>query len=710
MLVLDGAMGTMIQGYGLTETDFRGDAFADASAMLKGCNDVLCMSRPNVIKAIHKAYLEAGADIIETNSFNANAISLSDYGLSGRAAEINVAAAALARQVADEFMEANPDRMCWVAGSVGPTSKSLSMSSGLDEEGSRVSWENLQDAYFEQISSLIKGGVDLLLIETVFDGLNAKAAIYAAQLAMEAVGVQVPIIVSVTLTESGRTLSGQTLEAFVATISHCNPLALSLNCGFGADGMIPYVEALQNQPYRVGVYPNAGLPNQFGEYEETAETMGDKLRPLLDGGMLNLVGGCCGTTPEHIAQIASIAKNVSPRIVPSLAPVMRLAGLEEITVSPERNFMNIGERCNVAGSRKFLRLINEKKIDEAVEIACKQVEAGAQVVDINMDDAMLDARAEMTAFVDRLGGEPDVARVPLMIDSSDWTVIEEALRHVQGKPIVNSISLKEGERKFLDHARYIRQMGAATVVMAFDEKGQADTRERKIEVCQRAYRLLVADGFPPEDIIFDPNVLAVATGIPEHNRYALDFLEALEWIKTNLPGAKVSGGLSNLSFAFRGNNYVREAMHSVFLYHAIARGMDMAIVNAANLIPVDDVPADLREAVEDVLFDKDEDATQRLIDLAEKISAMRSGGVAETQQSGEADQPTPEEQLQEMIRRGSTEGMESVLEAVIAQLGTAVAVIDGPLMAGMNRVGQLFGEGKMFLPQVVKSAQAMKRA
>ncbi len=710
VLVLDGAMGTMIQGNGLTEADFRGDAFADASAMLKGCNDVLCISRPDVIEAIHRAYLEAGADVIETNSFNANSISLSDYGLAGRAAEINIAAATLARQVADGFMAANPDRACWVAGSVGPTSKSLSMSSGLDEEGSRISWKNLQDAYFEQISSLIKGGVDLLIIETVFDGLNAKAAIYAAQLAMNAVGVQVPIIVSVTLTESGRTLSGQTLEAFVATIAHCNPLAVSLNCGFGADGMIPYIEALKNQPYRVGVYPNAGLPNQFGEYEETAETMGNKLRPLLEGGMLNLVGGCCGTTPEHIAQIAAIAKKVSPRIVPSLASVMRLAGLEDITVSPERNFMNIGERCNVAGSRKFLRLINEKKIDEAVEIACKQVEAGAQVVDINMDDAMLDARAEMTAFVDRLGGEPDVARVPLMIDSSDWTVIEEALRHVQGKPIVNSISLKEGEKKFLDHARYIRQMGAATVVMAFDEKGQADTRERKIEVCQRAYQLLVADGFSPEDIIFDPNVLAVATGIPEHNRYALDFLEALEWIKANLPGAKVSGGLSNLSFAFRGNNYVREAMHSVFLYHAIARGMDMAIVNVANLIPVDDVPADLRKAVEDVLFDKDEDATQRLIDLAEKISAMRGGEVAGTQQSRGTVQLTPEERLQEMIRRGSTEGMESVLDAVLAKFGTAVAVIDGPLMAGMNRVGQLFGEGKMFLPQVVKSAQAMKRA
>lgn len=713
VVVLDGAMGTMIQRLGLDEGDFRGERFAGWDVPLKGCNDILCVTAPDAVKGIHAAYLEAGADIIETNSFNANAVSLADYGLADRVGEINAAAARVARSAADDVMSATPGRVCWVAGSVGPTGKSLSMSQGLDSDNSAaVGWDDLVLTYFDQMSALIAGGVDLLQIETVFDGLNAKAAVYAARRAMEAAGRRVPVIVSVTLTESGRTLSGQTLDAFLTSIAHADPLAIALNCGFGADGMIPYVEAMQGWPFPVAVYPNAGLPNQFGEYDETPETMVRKLGPLLREGMLNIVGGCCGTTPDHIKEIARAAAMASPRIVPPAEAVMRLAGLESAVVSADRNFVNIGERCNVAGSRKFLRLVKEKKIDEAVEIARAQVETGAQVVDINMDDAMLDAPVEIAGFISRLGVEPDVARVPLMIDSSSWTTVMAGLKHVQGKPIVNSISLKEGESVFLKRAMEAREMGAAVVVMAFDEKGQADTLGRKIEVCARAYELLTRAGFPAEDIIFDPNVLAVATGIEAHNRYAVDFIDAVKWIKENLPGAKVSGGLSNLSFSFRGNNYVREAMHSVFLYHAISRGMDMAIVNAAAIPPVEEIPADLRKAVEDVLFDTDSGATDRLIDLAERIKAEREG---ETREAHAAPVAAPAslsapERLEAMVRRGATDGIEPLLAEVMAELGGAVKVIDGPLMNGMNKVGELFGQGKMFLPQVVKSAHAMKRA
>lgn len=712
VVVLDGAMGTMIQRLGLTEADFRGESFADWPVALKGCNDLLCLTCPDHIRKIHSDYIAAGADVIETNSFNANAVSMADYGLSDRVREINLAAAAVARSAADEAMSREPGRICWVAGSVGPTSKSLSMAQGLDEDPrDALTWDGLVAAYFTQMRALIEGGVDLLLIETVFDGLNAKAAVYAARRSMEAAGRRLPLMVSVTLTESGRTLSGQTLDAFLTTISHAGPVAVALNCGFGADGMIRYVEALQTYPLPLAIYPNAGLPNRFGEYDETPATMASKLEPLLSGGMLNMVGGCCGTTPEHIRAIAGIAAKSPARVVPRPCREMKLAGLESVSVSPDRNFMNIGERCNVAGSRKFLRLIKERKMEEAIGIARGQVEAGAQMVDVNMDDAMLDTPAELADFISRVGMEPEVARVPLMIDSSSWDAVTAGLKRVQGRPIVNSISLKEGEDKFIERAMTVREMGAAVVVMAFDEKGQADTLDRKIEVCRRAYGLLTRAGFPAEDIIFDPNVLAVATGMESHNNYALDFLDALSWIKSNLPFAKVSGGLSNLSFSFRGNNYVREAMHSVFLFHAISRGMDMAIVNAAAIIPVDDIPADLRKAVEDVLFNTDAGATERLIAIAERIKSERAGDAAPTQSVESASEArSSSERLELMVRRGVADGMESLLSEVMTELGSAVKVIDGPLMAGMNTVGRLFGEGKMFLPQVVKSAHAMKRA
>lgn len=711
VLVLDGAMGTMIQREGLSEADFRGRRFEAVDARLKGCNDLLCITRPDVIAKIHRGYLEAGADIIETNSFNANAVSLADYGLSDAVKEINLAAARLARKVADDFLAEHPGRACWVAGSVGPTSKSLSMSQGIDDSGEQhVDWDVLVDTYQEQIGALIDGGVDVILIETIFDGLNAKAAIFAARRAMEGSGRRVPLMLSVTLTESGRTLAGQTLEAFVATVMHGEPLSIGLNCGFGADGMAKYVEALQGYPVAVSAYPNAGLPNEMGQYDETPETMVEKIRPMLQRGLLNIVGGCCGTTPEHIAAIAAVASTEAPRAIPKDDDELVLAGLEPCEVVASRNFMNVGERCNVAGSRKFLRLIKEGSIDEAVEIARVQVEAGAQVVDVNMDDAMLDAPREMAMFISRLGVEPEVARVPVMIDSSKWEAIEAGLKRVQGRPVVNSISLKEGEEKFLARARYIKEMGAAMVVMAFDEQGQADTFERRVEVCARAYRLLTEKaGVKGCDIIFDPNVLAIATGISAHDNYAVDFIRATRWIKENLPGAKVSGGVSNLSFSFRGNNYVREAMHAVFLYHAIAAGMDMGIVNAASLMPVDDIPSDLRQAIEDVVLNRREDATERLVEIAEEIKARRVDGKTEAAPEAE-ENLTASQHIEKLLVKGHAEGMDAYLAEAMREQGSAVGVIDGPLMNGMNKIGALFGEGKMFLPQVVKSARAMKHA
>lgn len=710
ILVLDGAMGTMIQRCGLTEADFRGERFANNRCQLKGCNDLLVLTAPETVSRIHEEYLRAGASIIETNTFNANAVSLSDYGLADYVEEINFTAAQLARQVADKYCTEHPGAECWVAGSVGPTSKSLSMSSGIDAPGGGMTWDELADTYTVQMSALISGGVDVLLIETVFDGLNAKAALYAAQRAMEKSSRKVPVMMSVTLTESGRTLSGQTLEAFVATVAHGELLSVGLNCGFGADGMVKHIDTLQNIPMAVSVYPNAGLPNEMGEYDETPEMMAAKLRHLMESGRVNIVGGCCGTTPDHIRAIASIARMSKGRRIPAGDGCLVLAGLEPLEVSSRCNFMNVGERCNVAGSRKFLRLIKEKKIDEAIDVARSQVESGAQVIDINMDDAMLDASEEMSAFIDRIGVEPDVARVPVMIDSSSWEAVVSGLKHVQGRPIVNSISLKEGESRFVEKAVFIREMGAAVVVMAFDEHGQADTYERKIEVCGRAYRILTETvGFRGHEIIFDPNVLAVATGIEAHNNYALDFIRAVEWIKSNLPGAKVSGGISNLSFSFRGNNYVREAMHAVFLYHAISKGLDMAIVNAASMMPFDDVPAELRGALEDVIFNRCADATERLVAIAECSKGERPPGIADGKES-EAVSMTASEKIEQMLVKGVTDGMEQYLSEAMAETGSAMAVIDGALMKGMNRVGELFGAGKMFLPQVVKSARTMKQA
>jgi len=709
ILVLDGAMGTQIQRFGLEERDFRGERFDNHQKNLKGCNDVLCLTQPNIVADIHHAYLDAGADIIETNSFNANAVSLAEYGLDGIVAEINQAAARIARREAGRMALAG--RKCWVAGSVGPTSKTLSLSADVDDPASReLDFDTLKKAYVEQMSALIAGGVDILQIETIFDTLNAKAAIVAAHEAMQLAGKMVELVLSVTLSSSGgRTLSGQTLEAFVASVSHANPLALGLNCGFGAESLEPYLRRLGDLTEAfVALYPNAGLPNAMGEYDETPDVTAAHISRLASDGSLNMAGGCCGTTPAHIRAIAEAVRGVAPRKPKVPNQELVLSGLETTVVSASRNFTNIGERCNVAGSRKFLRLVSEKSYDEAVGIACRQVEAGAQIVDVNMDDAMLDAKSEMVHFLRLLAAEPEVAKVPVMIDSSDWNVIEAGLKCLQGKGIVNSISLKEGEELFLQHARTVKELGAAVVVMAFDEKGQADTFSRRIEICSRAYALLTEKaGFNPEDIIFDPNVLAVATGIESHDRYALDFLESVEWIKHNLPGAKTSGGISNLSFAFRGNNYLREAMHAVFLYHAIARGLDMAIVNAASAIPFNEIPDDVRIAIEDVLLCRRTDATERLIELAETLKGEKRPDSA--LQIEEENLPVGEV-ISRMLVKGMSDGMETLLQQAKDSLGSAIAVIEGPLMEGMNRVGQLFGEGKMFLPQVVKSARTMKRA
>ena len=711
--ILDGGMGTMIQRERLSEADFRGEMFAHSTFELKGCNDLLALTRPDVVAGIHRAYLDAGADIIETDSFNANAISLADYGLQDRVYEINLAAARLARATVEAWSGEHGGVRRYVAGSVGPTNRSLSMSPKVEDAAARnVTWEELTSTYAVQMRGLIDGGVDFLLIETVFDTLNAKAALWAAEEAMLDCGREVEIMLSVTLTESGRILSGQTLDAMLASVKHAKIASIGLNCGFGAEGMCQWIERLAPATaLPVSAYPNAGLPNAMGEYDETSQMMADHVSVMLQKGLINIIGGCCGTTPDHIRAVARVAKNYKPRQLPKVSDVMRLSGFECVEVTPDRNFLNIGERCNVAGSRKFLSLIKEKNYDEAVAIARKQVIDGAQVVDVNMDDAMLDARDEMTHFLRLLAAEPDVARVPIMIDSSNWDVITAGLECLQGKGIVNSISLKDGEDTFRHKAEHVKRMGAAVVVMAFDETGQADTYQRKIEVCARSYRILTQQvGFDPQDIIFDPNVLAVATGLEEHGNYAADYIRAVEWIKKNLPGAKVSGGVSNLSFALRGNNYVREAMHAVFLYHAIAKGMDMGIVNAGSLMPYDSVPPRLRKAIEDVLFNSDPDATSRLVTMAEE---MKNGGAEQKKTDDGTDELAampPVERLKTMLTRGVTDNIEATLEQCYNQLGSAVAVIDGPLMTGMNQVGELFGAGKLFLPQVVKSARTMKRA
>jgi 5-methyltetrahydrofolate--homocysteine methyltransferase len=712
ILILDGAMGTMIQRYNLTEEDFRGDRFRDFDVLLKGNNDLLSITRPDVISEIHREYLAAGADIIETNTFNSTSISMQDYKMSHLAGEINRAAVKLAREAADEFTKLTPEKPRFVAGSIGPTNKTASMSPRVEEPMYRAAtFDHFKSAYKEQIFALVEGGADLLLIETIFDTLNAKAAIFAAGEVAAETGINTPIMLSVTLSDkAGRTLSGQTLGAFVASVSHANPLLIGLNCSLGAAELKPYVKELgKAAPFYISTYPNAGLPNQLGEYDETPEKMASQIREFIDERLINVVGGCCGTTPEHISKYVDLVKGAIPHERSKPSEYMQLSGLEMLEVSPQINFLNIGERCNVAGSRKFLRLIKEQKYEEALDIARKQVEDGAQVLDINMDEGLLDGVKEMTNFLNMLASDPDVSRVPIMIDSSDWNVLEAGLKCVQGKPILNSISLKNGEVEFLRQAKLAQMYGAAVVVMAFDETGQAASYERRIEICERAYRLLTENGFDPKDIIFDPNILAIATGMDEHKNYAVDFIESVTWIKENLPHAKVSGGVSNLSFSFRGNDYIRELMHSAFLYHAINAGLDMGIVNPSQSVIYEDIPENEKQLVEDVIFNRNDDATERLMAYAEKIKKDKSTDT-EQAKSEEWRNYTLDERLSYALVKGISDHMEEDLAEALRIYPRAVDIIDKPLMEGMNRVGDLFGAGKMFLPQVVKAARAMKKA
>ena len=711
ILVLDGALGTMIQAEHLSEEDYRGSRFADVATPQKGNNDLLVLTQPQIIQKIARQYLEAGADIISTNTFNSTSISMADYDMQELVYELNYEGARIARVVADEFTQANPSRPRYVAGSVGPTNKTASMSPDVENPmGRAISFDELKEAYREQVRGLLDGGAHLLLVETIFDTLNAKAAIFAIDELCAERGLEVPIMLSATITDkAGRTLSGQTLSAFVASVSHARILSIGLNCSFGASDMYPYVKELGRiAPFYISAHPNAGLPNVLGEYDETPEVMRGQISEYLEGGLVNIIGGCCGTTPAHIATYDALIRNAKPHQVSEAPKYMHLSGLELLELSPDINFLNIGERCNVAGSRKFLRLINEKKYEEALDIARAQVEDGAQVIDINMDDGLLDGVSEMTNFVNLLMSDPDIARVPLMIDSSKWEVIEAGLKCTQGKAIVNSISLKNGEEAFLREARLVKRYGAAVIVMAFDEEGQADTFARRTTICKRAYDLLVADGFNPQDIIFDPNVLAIATGIEEHRAYAIDFIHTVAWIKEHLPGAKVSGGVSNLSFSFRGNNYIREAMHAVFLYHAIKAGMDMGIVNPSHSVLYEDIPSDLLSLIEDLIFDKHEGATDALMDYARKHQG-------EETESGEAKaeewrQLPLAERLSHALVKGINDYLEVDLEEALATYPRAMDIIDQPLMDGMNIVGDLFGDGKMFLPQVVKAARTMKRA
>lgn len=713
ILVLDGAMGTMIQQCNLREEDFRGKHFVDIPGQMKGNNDVLCLTRPDVIQDIHRKYLEAGADIIETNTFNSTTVSMADYHVQEYVREINLAAAKIARELADEYTLRNPEKPRFVAGAVGPTNKTCSMSPDVNNPASRaLTFDELAIAYQQQMEALIEGGVDAILIETIFDTLNAKAAIFAAESAMKAQGRKVPVMLSVTVSDiGGRTLSGQTLGAFLASVQHADLFSIGLNCSFGAKQLKPFLEELAARaPYYISVYPNAGLPNSLGQYDQSPEEMADEIKEFIDEGLVNIIGGCCGTTDAYISKYLPLIKDVKPHIPVFEPNYLWLSGLELLEVKLEINFVNVGERCNVAGSRKFLRLIQEKKYDEALTIARAQVEDGALVIDINMDEGLLDAEEEMTTFLNLIASEPEIARVPVMIDSSKWEVIIAGLKCVQGKSIVNSISLKEGEEKFLEHAREVRKYGAAVVVMAFDETGQADTCARKIDVCKRAYHLLIDKaGFNPNDIIFDPNVLAVATGMEEHNNYAVDFIQATGWIRKNLPGAHVSGGVSNLSFSFRGNNYIREAMHAVFLYHAIGQGMDVGIVNPATSVIYTDIPADVLEQIEDVVLNRRPDAAERLIELAESLKAQSTDTVQIVKHDAWRD-GTVEERLKHALVKGIGDFLEEDLAQAVPLYGKAVDIIEGPLMDGMNYVGELFGAGKMFLPQVVKTARTMKKA
>lgn len=721
VLVLDGAMGTMIQTYGLEEKDFRGNLFPDIEWQMQGNNDVLTLTRPDVIADIHRRYLQAGADIICTNTFSSQRISLADYHCEHLVKEINQAAVRLARSVADEF--STPDWPRFVVASVGPTNKTCSMSPDVNDPAFRgITFDELAAAYLEQFVSLLESGVDAVLMETIFDTLNTKAGIYAFRQATCQTGVQVPLMLSVTVNDkAGRTLSGQTLEAFLVSVAHAQPFSVGLNCSFGAQDMLPLLRILSEKaPCFITVHPNAGLPNSMGEYDQTPEMMVEEMTPFLEERLVNVIGGCCGTTPEHIAGMRALADRLASQVHnPHCADTsLALSGLEPLVRLKEEAsssggfFVNVGERCNVAGSRKFLRLIKEGAYEEALEIARRQVEDGAMVIDINMDDGLLDAEREMTHFLNLLASEPDICRVPVMVDSSNWNVIRAGLKCVQGKCIANSISLKEGEQVFLSHARELLSLGAAVVVMAFDEQGQADTYERRIQVCNRAYRLLVEQvGMAPEDIIFDPNVLAIATGMPEHDAYALDFIRATEWIHRHLHGAHVSGGVSNLSFSFRGNNYVREAMHAVFLYHAQQKGMDFGIVNPSAKVMYADIPADQLQVLEDAILRPSPQASERLVEmatvLAEQAAALKDAPAAPASLQT---QLSLEDRLIEKLRKGISQGLEADLEEALKQYPRAVDIIEGPLMKGMNLVGQLFGEGKMFLPQVVKTARTMKQA
>ena len=718
ILILDGAMGTKIQTYGLTEADFRGDRFAHIKGQLKGNNDILSLMRPDVIEDIHRQYLEAGADIIATNTFSSQRISQADYQLEDAAREMALEGARIARQVADRYSTEEKPR--FVAGSMGPTNKTCSMSPDVTNPAARdLTYDQLLEAYEEQADGLIEGGVDALLIETIFDTLNAKVAIDAVDRVMARRGVRLPIMLSVTVSDlAGRTLSGQTLDAFLASISTYDIFSLGLNCSFGATQMKPFLKELARKaPYYISAYPNAGLPNSMGLYDETAETMAPRMGELVDEGLVNIIGGCCGTDETFIAAYAPLVVEKEPHVPVEKPTSMWLSGLELLEVTPEVQFVNVGERCNVAGSRKFLRLIKEKNYEEALGIARKQVADGALVIDINMDDGLLDAKQEMVTFLNMIAAEPDIAKVPVMIDSSDWEVIVAGLKCVQGKSIVNSISLKEGEEKFLEHARDVKRYGAAVVVMCFDEQGQATSYERRIEIAERAYKLLTEQvGMNPLDIIFDPNVLAVATGMEEHDSYAADFIRATEWIHQNLKGAHISGGVSNLSFSFRGNNYIREAMHAVFLYHAIQKGMDFGIVNPSTKVIYADIPQTQLDVIEDVILYRSKDASERLTALAEQILAeenkRKENGETSEAQKPEIDRSaTPiNERLEQALVKGDGSFLEEDLKEALGHFQHAVDIIEGPLMAGMNKVGVLFGEGKMFLPQVVKTARTMKQA
>ncbi|ALM69776.1 TPA: methionine synthase [Vibrio vulnificus] len=713
ILLIDGGMGTMIQGYKLQEQDYRGERFADWHSDLKGNNDLLVLTQPQLIKEIHHAYLEAGADILETNTFNATTIAMADYDMESLSEEINFAAAKLAREAADEWTAKNPAKPRYVAGVLGPTNRTCSISPDVNDPGYRnVSFDELVEAYSESTRALIRGGSDLILIETIFDTLNAKACAFAVESVFEELGFALPVMISGTITDaSGRTLSGQTTEAFYNSLRHVRPISFGLNCALGPDELRPYVEELSRiSETFVSTHPNAGLPNAFGEYDLSPEEMAEHVKEWAQSGFLNLIGGCCGTTPEHIRHMAMAVEGVSPRVLPEIPVACRLSGLEPLTIAKDTLFVNVGERTNVTGSARFKRLIKEELYDEALDVAREQVENGAQIIDINMDEGMLDAEACMVRFLNLCASEPEISKVPIMVDSSKWEVIEAGLKCIQGKGIVNSISLKEGKEKFVEQAKLIRRYGAAVIVMAFDEVGQADTRERKLEICTQAYRILVDEvGFPPEDVIFDPNIFAVATGIDEHNNYAVDFIEAVADIKRDLPHAMISGGVSNVSFSFRGNNYVREAIHAVFLYHCFKNGMDMGIVNAGQLEIYDNVPEKLREAVEDVVLNRRDDATERLLEIAEEY---RENAVGKQEDASALEWRTwsVEKRLEHALVKGITEFIVEDTEEARLNATKPLEVIEGPLMDGMNVVGDLFGEGKMFLPQVVKSARVMKQA